>query len=281
MGFLDRLIAFSLTQGAFILGAALVLLAAGGYAALKLPIGAFPEIAPTQVKIIMKAPGMTPEEVESRVVRPLEAELLGIPNQVIMRARAKYAIADITLDFTDGTDIYWARQLVSERLAVMRENLPGTVEGGLAPISTALSEIFMFTLEGDGYSLEEKRSLLDWTIRPALRGIDGIADVNALGGRVLTYSVVPDQAAMAASGVSLCMLRETLEMNNSNDGAGRISEGEEALVVRSVGAAKGTRDLGERVITERDGTFIRISDVARVETGSLTRYGSVTRDGHG
>ncbi|MBY9068211.1 CusA/CzcA family heavy metal efflux RND transporter [Hyphomonas sp. WL0036] len=281
MGLLDRLIAFSLTQRVFILGAALVLFAAGGYAALKLPIDAFPEIAPTQVKIIMKAPGMTPEEVESRVVRPLEAELLGIPNQVIMRAQAKYAIADITIDFTDGTDIYWARQQVSERLAIVREDLPGTVDGGLAPISTALSEIFMFTLEGDAFSLEEKRSLLDWTIRPALRGIDGVADVNALGGRVVTYSVVPDQAAMAASGISLSMLREALELNNSNDGAGRISEGEEALVVRSVGAASGVQDLAERVITERNGTVVRISDVARVETGSLTRYGSVTRDGLG
>jgi len=246
-----------------------------------LPIDAFPEIAPTQVKIIMKAPGMTPEEVESRIVRPLEMELLGIPNQTVMRARAKYAIADITIDFTDGTDIYWARQQVSERLNIVRDSLPETVEGGLAPISTALSEVFMFTIEGDTLSLEEKRSLLDWTIRPALRSLPGVADVNALGGRVVTYMVVPDEAAMAAAGVSLSDLRETLEMNNRNDGAGRVSDGEEALVVRTVGAASGTQDLAGLVVKEVNGTVVRISDVARVETGSLTRYGSVTRDGTG
>lgn len=281
MGFLDRLIAFSLTQRVFMLGAALVLILAGLYSAYKLPIDAFPEIAPTQVKIIMKAPGMTPEEVESRIVRPLEMELLGIPNQTVMRARAKYAIADITIDFTDGTDIYWARQQVSERLNIVRDSLPETVEGGLAPISTALSEVFMFTIEGDTLSLEEKRSLLDWTIRPALRSLPGVADVNALGGRVVTYMVVPDEAAMAAAGVSLSDLRETLEMNNRNDGAGRVSDGEEALVVRTVGAASGTQDLAGLVVKEVNGTVVRISDVARVETGSLTRYGSVTRDGTG
>ncbi|MEH6409207.1 MAG: efflux RND transporter permease subunit [Hyphomonas sp.] len=281
MGFLDRLIAFSLTQRVFMLGAALLLILAGLYSAYKLPIDAFPEIAPTQVKIIMKAPGMTPEEVESRIVRPLEMELLGIPNQTVMRARAKYAIADITIDFTDGTDIYWARQQVSERLNIVRDSLPETVEGGLAPISTALSEVFMFTIEGDTLSLEEKRSLLDWTIRPALRSLPGVADVNALGGRVVTYMVVPDEAAMAAAGVSLSDLRETLEMNNRNDGAGRVSDGEEALVVRSVGAATGSQDLAGLVVKEVNGTVVRISDVARLETGSLTRYGSVTRDGTG
>lgn len=281
MGFLDRLIALSLTQRVFMLGAALVLILAGLYSAYKLPIDAFPEIAPTQVKIIMKAPGMTPEEVESRIVRPLEMELLGIPNQTVMRALAKYAIADITIDFTDGTDIYWARQQVSERLNIVRDSLPETVEGGLAPISTALSEVFMFTIEGDTLSLEEKRSLLDWTIRPALRSLPGVADVNALGGRVTTYMVVPDEAAMAAAAVGLSGLRETLEMNNRNDGAGRVLDGEEALVVRTVGAATGTQDLAGLVIKEVNGTVVRISDVARVETGSLTRYGSVTRDGTG
>ena len=224
---------------------------------------------------------MTPEEVEARIVRPLETEFLGIPNQTIMRARAKYAIADVTIDFEDGTDIYWARQQVSERLNIVRDSLPETVDGGLAPISTALSEVFMFTIEGDTLSLEEKRSLLDWTIRPALRGLEGVADVNALGGRVLTYTIVPDEAAMAATGISLADLRHTLEMNNSNDGAGRVSDGEEALVVRSVGAASGPSDLAGLIVGEVNGTVIRVSDVARVETGSLTRYGSVTRDGTG
>ena len=139
---LDRLVSFSLTQRVFIMGVALLLVIAGLYASARLPIDAFPEIAPTQVKIILKAPGMTPEEVEARVVRPLEMELLGIPDQTIMRAKAKYAIADITIDFKEGTDIYWARQLVGERLIEAREQIPeGYGDPEMGPISSGLGEI--------------------------------------------------------------------------------------------------------------------------------------------
>lgn len=278
---LDRLVSFSLTQRVFILGAALLLAISGLYSSAKLPIDAFPEIAPTQVKIIMKAPGMTPEEVESRVVRPLEMELLGIPNQTIMRAKAKYAIADITIDFREGTDIYWARQQVSERLTAVSGDFPETVSGGLAPISTALSEVFMFTIEGGELTLEQRRSLLDWVIRPALRTLPGVADVNALGGRVRTFEIVPDEGAMATTGISLADIRMAIETNNRNDGAGRISEGEEALVVRSIGATENERDIGSLVVRETEGQVLRIRDVASVRMGSLTRYGSVTRDGTG
>jgi cobalt-zinc-cadmium resistance protein CzcA len=278
---LERLVAFSLTQRVFILGAALLLAVSGLYASMKLPIDAFPEIAPTQVKIIMKAPGMTPEEVESRVVQPLEMELLGIPNQTIMRAMAKYAIADITIDFEEGTDIYWARQQVSERLTTVRGDMPETVEGGLAPISTALSEVFMFTIDGGDLSLEERRSLLDWVIRPALRTLEGVADVNALGGRVRTFEIVPDEAAMTTAAISLADIQTALSQNNRNDGAGRISEGEEALVVRSLGATQTESDISSLVVREENGTVLRIRDVADVRLGSLTRYGSVTRDGTG
>ncbi|MEZ5987196.1 MAG: efflux RND transporter permease subunit [Hyphomonas sp.] len=278
---LERLVSFSLTQRIFILGAALLLALSGLYASSRLPIDAFPEIAPTQVKIILKAPGMTPEEVESRVVRPLEMELLGIPDQTIMRAKAKYAIADITIDFKEGTDIYWARQQVSERLTTVSGDFPETVTGGLAPISTALSEVFMFTIEGGDLSLEERRSLLDWVIRPALRTLPGVADVNALGGRVRTFNIAPDEAAMAIAGVSLDDVRMALERNNRNDGAGRMSEGEEALVVRSIGATENEADIGSLVVRETDNQVLRIRDIAKVQLGSLTRYGSVTRDGKG
>jgi cobalt-zinc-cadmium resistance protein CzcA len=278
---LDRLIAFSLTQRLFVLGLAALLAAAGTFAALNLPIDAFPEIAPTQVKIILKAPGMTPEEVETRVVRPLEMELLGIPKQKIMRARTKYAIADITIDFQDGTDVYWARQQVSERLSAVMGDLPSTVTGGLAPISTALSELFMFTIEGGKLSLEERRSLLDWVIRPALRTVPGVADVNALGGRVRTFNVAPDEAAMAAAHVSLADLRQALEQNNRNDGAGRLAEGEETLVVRSLGAVSTVKDIEALVVRRAPSGVIRVGDVANVSIDSLTRYGSVTKDGAG
>lgn len=278
---LERLVAFSLTQRVFILGVALLLVVSGFFASARLPIDAFPEIAPTQVKIILKAPGMTPEEVEARVVRPLEMELLGIPDQSIMRAKAKYAIADVTIDFKEGTDIYWARQQVSERLTAVSGDFPETVTGGLAPISTALSEVFMFTIEGGDLSLEERRSLLDWVIRPGLRTLPGVADVNALGGRVRTFEISPNEAAMATTGISLDDIRTALENNNRNDGAGRLSEGEEALVVRSIGATETESDIGSLVVREMDGHVLRIQDIAMVRLGSLTRYGSVTRDGTG
>jgi len=276
---LDRIVSFALVQRLFVIAATLVVAGLGVYAATHLPIDAFPEIAPTQVKIIMKAPGMTPEEVEARVVTPLEMELLGIPRQSVMRATAKYAIADITIDFVDGTDVYWARQQVSERLGAVMDDLPPSVEGGLAPISTALSELFMFTIEGGDLSLEERRSLLDWVIRPALRTLPGVADVNALGGRVRTFEVTPDEAAMAAARLNVSDLREALERNNRNDGAGRISVGEEALVVRALGAATAPGDLERIVVASEGERIVRLRDVARVSIGALTRYGSVTRDG--
>lgn len=278
---LAKLVAFSLTQRLVIIGLALAVAIAGLFALARLPIDAFPEIAPTQVKIIMKAPGMTPEEVETRVVRPLELELLGIPRQSVMRAMTKYAIADIIIDFEEGVDVYWARQQVAERLAKVQPELPGTVDGGLAPISTALSELFMFTLEGGDISLEERRSLLDWVIRPALRTVPGVADVNALGGRVRTFNIAPNETIMAEVGVSVDDLTAVLARNNRNDGAGRFSMGEEALVVRSIGAVTSIEDIAGLVVAERDGATVRVGDIADVSVGALTRYGSVTKDGLG
>lgn len=255
--------------------------AVGGYAFRTIPIDAFPNVSPVQVKMILKAPGMTPEEVESRVITPLELELLGIPRQTILRSAAKYAIADITLDFEDGTDIYWARQQVAERLATVQPDLPASISGGLAPASTPLSDVFMFTIEGGNLTLEERRSLLDWTIRPALRTIPGVADVNALGGLVRTFEVVPDGSKLAAASLGVTDIIRAIEDNNRNDGAGRISEGEKALVVRSQGAITTPDDLSHIILKTVNGRVLRLGDVAAVRIGSLTRYGAVTRDGQG
>jgi cobalt-zinc-cadmium resistance protein CzcA len=277
---LSRLIAFALSQRLFMLVATALLIVAGAMALRTLPIDAFPDISTTQVKIIMKAPGMTPEEVEARITAPIEQELLGIPGQTILRSKSKYAIADITIDFDDGTDIYWARQQVSERLAGVVPNLPSTASGGLAPISTPLSDMFMFTVEGP-LSLEQKRTLLDWTVRPQLRGIAGVADVNSLGGYVKSFEVVVDQTALAARGLSLGDVEEALVRNNRNDGAGRLSENEEALLVRSEGSIRTLDDVRAIVVSMRGTVPVRVGDVATVRVGALTRYGLVNQNGTG
>jgi len=277
---LRSLVAVSLSYRLFVLALSLLVTGLGIWAFLRLPVDAYPDIAQAQVKIILKAPGMTPEEVEARVLAPIEMEMLGIPQQAVFRSMAKYAIADITIDFLDGTDIYWARTQVSERLAGVMEDMPPGVEGGLAPISTPLSEMFMFTIEGP-LSLSEKRTLLDWTIRPALRTVPGVADVNSLGGMVSTFEIRPDPVAMASAGLTFTDLREAVERGSRNDGAGRLSDGEEALIVRAVGAVQSVTDIENIVIVARANHLVRLGDVATVGMGSLTRYGAVTKDGAG
>ncbi len=274
-----RLTEFALTQRLLVLGLTLLLTAAGLMAWRDLPIDAFPDVSTTQVKIILKAPGMTPEEVEARIAAPVETEMLGIPRQRILRSISKYGLTDITIDFEDGTDIYWARSQVAERLNGVMANLPPGVEGGLAPITTPLSEMFMFTVDAPQLDLTERRALLDWVIRPQLRTLPGVADVNALGGLVKTFEVAPDNAAMSARGVTLTELAEAIRANNRNGGAGRLTEGEEVWLVRVEGAVKDLEDLAGTVVKTVDGVPVRVADVAAVRLSSLTRYGGVTQDG--
>jgi cobalt-zinc-cadmium resistance protein CzcA len=277
---LSRFVALALSQRLLMLVLTALLAGAGVWALIGLPIDAFPDISSTQVKLIMKAPGMTPEEVERRITAPIEQELLGIPGQTILRSKSKYAIADITLDFQDGTDIYWARQQVGEHLAAVRDALPPTASGGLAPISTPLSDMFMFTVEGP-QSLEERRTVLDWVIRPRLRGLPGVADVNTLGGYVRSYEVVPQLAQLAARRISLGELHEAVMRGNRSDGAGRLTDNEEGWLVRSDGDVRDLDDLRALVVAERGGRAVRMEEVATVRIGALTRYGMVTQDGKG
>ena len=278
---LSSLVRFCLSQRLFVLVATLIVGGVGWVAYLGLPIDAFPDVSSTQVKVIMKAPGMTPEEVESRIAVPIEVEMLGIPNTRILRSVTKYGLVDVTIDFEDGTDIYWARQQVSERLGGLSDSLPQGISGGMAPITTPLGEMFMFTVEAAGMSLAERRSLLDWVIRPALRTVPGVADINALGGVVRAFEVVPDQSKLAASGVTITDLMAAIVANNRNDGAGRLGEGDEVLLVRSEGTITSLDDLRAVVVTVKDGAPIRIGNLAEVKIGTLTRYGVVTESGRG
>ena len=278
---MGRLIHFALTQRVFTLLLALMVAGAGWVAALNLPIDAFPDVSPTQVKIIVKVAGMTPEEVETRVTMPIEVEMLGIPKQTMLRSIAKYALTDITIDFEEGTDIYWARQQVAERLNGVWAALPANAEGGMAPMTTPLGEMFMFTVDGEGLSLADRRGLLDWVIRPALRTVPGVADVNALGGEVRSYEVIPDPTRLSARGVSMESLTKALESNNRNDGAGRLIQGEESLLVRTEGRITTLEDVRNIVVAERNYIPITVGDIAEVRLGSLTRYGAVSQNGKG
>lgn len=275
------LIRFALGQRLLMLIVVLLLAGAGYQAFTSIPIDAFPEVSPTQVKIIVKAAGMTPEEVEARITAPIEVELLGIPHQTILRSIAKYALTDITVDFAEGTDIFWARQQIAERLNTLWGNLPAGVEGGIAPMTTPLGEMFMFTVEGGGLSLMERRSLLDWVIRPALRTVPGVADVNSLGGVVRSFAVIPDNTRLSARGISMDKLIFALQSNNRNDGAGRMTDGEEALIVRAEGRIKTLADVSTIVVDNKNGTPITVGDVAEVTIGALTRYGAVSKNGEG
>jgi cobalt-zinc-cadmium resistance protein CzcA len=276
---LNRLVQFALSQRLFVLLATALLAGFGWYAFRNLPIDAFPDVSSTQVKVIMKAPGMTPEEIESRIAGPIEVEMLGIPRQRMLRSVSKYGLVDVTVDFEDGTDIYWARQQVSERLANIAGDLPSGISGGMAPVTTPLGEMYMFTVEADSMTLEERRTLLDWVIRPALRAVPGVADVNALGGKVHSFEVVPDPVKLSALGVSTAQLKSAIEANNRNDGAGRLGEGGEVLLVRTEGNIKTADDLRAIVVSRKDGNLARLGDVAQVRDGSVTRYGVVTKDG--
>ena len=278
---LAGLVRFSLTQRLLMLLVVALLIPAGWFAIISIPIDAFPDISPTQVKIIMKAPGMTPEEVESRITRLIEVELLGVQRQTMLRSIAKYALTDITVDFEEGTDIYWARQQVAERLTAVVDDLPEGVSGGLAPMSTPLGEMYMFTVDSPELSITERRYLLDWVIRPALRTVPGVADVNALGGKVKTYSIAPRADAMLALGVTTGDISGALASNNQNDGAGRLRRGEEALLVRSEGALEGIESIQNTPIRAQNGKLITIGMVADVSLGSLERYGAVTENGTG
>ena len=278
---LARIVEFALAQRLLVCLLTVLLCAGGAYALQQLPIDAFPDVSPVQVKVIMKAPGMTPEEVEARITAPIELEMIGIPYKKFLRSVTKYALTDVTIEFEDNVDIYWARNQVTERLTAITKDLPVGVTGGLAPITTPLGEMFMFTVEGGSLTLEQRRTLLDWTIRPALRTLPGVADVNSLGGVVRSFEVIPDNAALVAHGVTIDALRKAVEANNRNDGAGRLRDGEEVLLVRSEGNIRNLDDLKAIVVASRDGKIVRVGDVARVEFGTVTRYGVVTKDGQG
>jgi cobalt-zinc-cadmium resistance protein CzcA len=277
----ERLVHVALSSRLLVIILTLLLAGLGWQAFRDLPIDAFPDITTTQVQVIVKAPGMTPEEVEQRVTHPLETEIRGIPNQTVLRSITKYALAVITIDFTDETDVYWARQQVTERITQVLAGLPDNVDGGLAPITTPLSDVYMFLVESDQRDNRELRSILDWMIRPRLLSVPGVADVNALGGEVRSILVEPRPESLAAYRLSHDDVAEALVRNNSNAGGGNIVRNGEVYLLTTDGRLHDEGDVASLVLASRDGQPVHIHDVAEVSISSLTRFGAVTANGEG
>ncbi|WP_187948229.1 efflux RND transporter permease subunit [Helicobacter pylori] len=276
---LASIIEFSLRQRVIVIVGAILILFFGTYSFIHTPVDAFPDISPTQVKIILKLPGSSPEEMENNIVRPLELELLGLKGQKSLRSVSKYSISDITIDFDDSVDIYLARNIVNERLSSVMKDLPVGVEGGMAPIVTPLSDIFMFTIDGNITEIE-KRQLLDFVIRPQLRMISGVADVNSIGGFSRAFVIVPDFNDMARLGVSISDLEAAVRVNLRNSGAGRVDRDGETFLVKIQTASLSLEDIGKITVSTNLG-HLHIKDFAKVISQSRTRLGFVTKDGMG
>ncbi|WRE69302.1 CusA/CzcA family heavy metal efflux RND transporter [Helicobacter pylori] len=276
---LASIIEFSLRQRVIVIVGAILVLFFGTYSFINTPVDAFPDISPTQVKIILKLPGSSPEEMENNIVRPLELELLGLKGQKSLRSVSKYSISDITIDFDDSVDIYLARNIVNERLSSVMKDLPVGVEGGMAPIVTPLSDIFMFTIDGNITEIE-KRQLLDFVIRPQLRMISGVADVNSIGGFSRAFVIVPDFNDMARLGVSISDLESAVRVNLRNSGAGRVDRDGETFLVKIQTASLSLEDIGKITVSTNLG-HLHIKDFAKVISQSRTRLGFVTKDGVG
>ncbi len=285
---LARTIGFSIRQRWLVLAVVALLCAIGAWSATKLPIDAVPDITNVQVQINTKAEGYSPLESEQRITYPIETAIAGIPNLNYTRSISRYGLSQVTVVFEDGTDIYFARQQVNERLQAARGQLPPGMEPEMGPISTGLGEIFMFSIEaepgarkpdGTPYTAEDLRTMSDWVIRPQMRTIPGVAEINTIGGYARQYHVTPNLASLASLNLSLNDVVTALEANNANRGAGYVERSGEQILIRVPGQANNERDLSQIIVTTRGGVPIRIADVADVAIGSGLRTGAATENG--
>ena len=286
---LEQIIRISIRQRWLVLAAVFALSALGVYNFTRLPIDAVPDITNVQVQVNSEAPGYSPLEAEQRLTFPIETAIAGLPGLDYTRSVSRYGLSQVTVVFEDGTDIYRARQLVSERIQSARDSLPPGVSPELGPIATGLGEIYMYVLsaepgartpEGGEWTPMELRTLNDWVVLPQLRGVKGVTEVNTIGGFKKEIHVVPDPAAMAAFGLTLDDLFTALERNNANVGAGYIERNGEQNLVRVPGQAANLDDLRQIVVKDDGATSIRLSDVAAVELGKELRTGAATQDGN-
>jgi len=285
---LERIIRLSIRQRWAVLAAVLLLSALGIYNFGRLKIDAVPDITNVQVQINTSAPGFSPLEAEQRITYPVETALAGLPGLEYTRSVSRYGLSQVTVVFRDGTDIYFARQLVNERVQGVRSSIPEGLEPELGPIATGLGEIFMYTIEpkpgarkpdGSAYTPQDLRTLHDWVVRPQLRTVPGVTEVNSVGGFRKEYEVAPYPERLAGFGLTVNDVIKALEANNANVGAGYVERHGAQYVIRVPGQAVGEQDLAGIIVARRENTPIRIADVADVSIGSEIRNGAATKDG--
>ena len=263
---------------------ALAMAVLGVYNFQILPIDAVPDITNVQVQINTEARGFTPLEVEKRITFPVETAIAGLPKLSYTRSISRYGLSQVTVVFEDGTDIYFARQLINARLQEVKATLPADMEPIMGPITTGLGEIFMWTVDADSkqgssYSSTELRTIQEWIIRPQLRNIPGVADVNSIGGFVKQYHVAPNPEKLMAYGITFRSVMEALLKNNANIGAGYIEHSGEQYLIRVPGQVSGIEDIKNIVIGSHQGVPLYIKDVADVGLGKELRTGAATKDG--
>lgn len=285
---IDAILSFSIRQRWLVMIGVLLMAGLGVWNFTRLPIDAVPDITNVQVQINTNAPGYSPLEVEQRITFPIETAMGGIPNLVNTRSLSRYGLSQVTVVFKDGTDIYFARQLVNERIQRVKNDLPTGIETAMGPVSTGLGEIYLFTVEakagakkadGQDYSPTDLRTIQDWIIKPQLRNVSGVVEVNTIGGFEKQFHVLPNPAQLMAYKLSFREVMAALVANNANVGAGYIERNGEQYLVRTPGQVANIDEIKQIVIGSRNGVPVRISDVADVREGKDLRTGAATHNG--
>jgi heavy metal efflux system protein len=281
MGVVERLVAASLRQRLFVLLCLAAVIATGVVAYRDLPVEAFPDLTNNQVVVVAEAPGLAATEVEQRVTYPVETALMGVPGAEQVRSISKAGLSIVTIVFEDSVPIYFARQLVSERLGDARGRLPAGIDPVLGPVATAFGEIYQYLVEGEAGDAMERKALHDWEVRARLRSVKGVSEVNSWGGLTRQYHVVVDPYRLDRYGLSLRQVFDAVARNNESFSGGFIEHRSERYTVRGTGLVAGEADLRRIVVAATEGVPVFVSDVADVRVAAMPRFGAVTRDGQG
>ncbi len=279
----SQVIEWSLNNRFIVMLLAVIALGLGGFAATTIPLDAVPDLTNVQVQILTNSPALGPVEVEQFITFPVENAMSGIPKVDEIRSISRFGLSAVTVTFEDGTDIYWARNIVSQRLMRAKEEIPvgmGTPE--LGPIATGMSEIYQFEVRSKDekkYSLKELRTILDWQIAFQLRSVPGVIEVNTFGGELKTYEVQVDPAKLQNYNLSLNDVFTALQDNNGNSGGGYIVHGAEQRLLRGEGLVGSLEDISSIILTSNKGVPVLVKDVADVQFAPMLRQGAVTRDG--